>query len=138
MSEETPEQSAPTTAFLPSSSERESAAPRDADGRFEVLRPHAEGGLGAVFVARDRELNREVALKEIRGEWAHEESSRARFLREAEITGGLEHPGVVPVYALGAYPDGRPFYAMRFIRGRSLREAVREFHAADRPGHDPG
>ena len=43
--------------------------------------------------------------------------SRARFVREAEITGGLEHPGIVPVYGLGRYPDGRPYYAMRFIRG---------------------
>ena len=50
--------------------------------------------------------------------------SRARFLMEAEITGGLEHPGIVPVYGLGTYRDGRPYYAMRFIRGDSLREAI--------------
>ena len=50
-----------------------------------------------------------------------------RFLREAEITGRLEHPGIVPVYGLGAYADGRPFYAMRFIRGDSLKEAIGAF-----------
>src|SRR5262249_48404925 len=55
---------------------------------------------------------------------ADEANSRARFLLEAEITGSLEHPGIVPVYSLGAYPDGRPFYAMRFIRGETLKEAV--------------
>ncbi len=57
---------------------------------------------------------------------------------EAEITGGLEHPGIVPVYSLGQYPDGRPFYAMRFIRGDSLQSAIKEFHQAEVAGRDPG
>jgi hypothetical protein len=87
--------------------------------RFRVLRPHARGGLGVLFVAQDEELHREVALKEIQDRHADNPESRARFLLEAEITGGLEHPGVVPVYGLGRYPDGRPFYAMRFVRGDS-------------------
>ena len=51
-----------------------------------------------------------------------------RFLLEAEITGALEHPGIVPVYSLGTYGDGRPFYAMRFIKGDSLKEAIDRFH----------
>ncbi|MGI8978997.1 MAG: protein kinase domain-containing protein [Pirellulaceae bacterium] len=96
--------------------------------RFRILRPHAEGGLGRVSVALDGELGREVALKEIKPERADDPDSRGRFTREAEITGGLEHPGIVPVYGLGAYPDGRPFYAMRFIRGKSLKEAIEKFH----------
>ncbi|MGI8980216.1 MAG: tetratricopeptide repeat protein [Pirellulaceae bacterium] len=96
--------------------------------RFRILRPHAEGGLGRVSVALDSELGREVALKEIKPERADDPDSRGRFTREAEITGGLEHPGIVPVYGLGAYPDGRPFYAMRFIRGKSLKEAIEKFH----------
>ncbi len=96
--------------------------------RYRVLRPHAAGGLGQVSVALDEELRREVALKEIRPEHAGHAESRARFLLEAEVTGGLEHPGVVPVYGLGCYPDGRPYYAMRFIRGESLRDAVLGFH----------
>jgi serine/threonine-protein kinase len=97
--------------------------------RFRVLRPHARGGLGAVFVALDRELNREVALKQILDGQADDPVSRQRFLLEAEITGGLEHPGIVPVYGLGTYGGGRPYYAMRFIRGDSLKEAVDHFHA---------
>ena len=92
--------------------------------RFRVLRPHARGGLGAVFVALDGELHREVALKQILDHHADDPTSRQRFLLEAEITGGLEHPGIVPVYGLGTYADGRPFYAMRFIRGDSLKEAI--------------
>ena len=106
--------------------------------RFRVLRPHARGGLGAVFVALDTELHREVALKQILDSHADDETSRARFLLEAEITGGLEHPGIVPVYGLGTYSDGRPYYAMRFIRGDSLKESLERFHADEALRSDPG
>ena len=106
--------------------------------RFRVLRPHARGGLGAVFVALDSELNREVALKQILDSHADHDDSRRRFLVEAEITGGLEHPGIVPVYGLGKYGDGRPYYAMRFIRGDSLKEAIERFHTDARLGTNPG
>ncbi|MBY0523968.1 MAG: protein kinase [Gemmataceae bacterium] len=99
--------------------------------RFRVLRPHARGGLGEVFVAEDLELHRQVALKEIQARFADDAASRTRFLLEAEVTGGLEHPGIVPVYGLGQYADGRPFYAMRFIQGDSLKEAIGHFHTGD-------
>ena len=79
-------------------------------------------------MALDTELHREVALKQILDQHADDPVSRQRFLTEAEITGGLEHPGVVPVYGLGTHADGRPFYAMRFIRGDSLKEAIERFH----------
>jgi serine/threonine-protein kinase len=104
--------------------------------RFRVLRPHARGGLGAVFVALDTELHREVALKQILDQHADDPISRQRFLLEAEVTGGLEHPGIVPVYGLGTQGDGRPFYAMRFIRGDSLKEAIEQFHADASPKND--
>ncbi|MGC4006298.1 MAG: serine/threonine-protein kinase [Pirellulales bacterium] len=96
--------------------------------RFRIVRPHAEGGLGSVYVARDTELDREVALKEIQFDKANDPNNRTRFVREAEITGGLEHPGIVPVYGLGTYADGRPFYAMKFIRGDSLQDAIKRYH----------
>jgi serine/threonine-protein kinase len=99
--------------------------------RFRILRPHARGGLGEVFVAQDNELPREVALKQIQSHHAHDDMSRERFVREAEITGGLEHPGIVPVYGLGTYADGRPYYAMRLIRGETLKDAIARFHAAE-------
>ncbi len=103
--------------------------PTTRGARFRVLRPHARGGLGKVSIASDEELHREVALKEIQARDAADPESRARFVMEAEITGNLEHPGIVPVYGLGEYADGRPFYAMRFIRGDSLKEAVDRFHS---------
>ncbi len=88
-----------------------------------------EGGLGEVYLAEDTELHRRVALKEIQAKHANNPVSRDRFVSEAEITGKLEHPGVVPVYGMGTYLDGRPFYAMRFIKGEDLTTAIRRFHS---------
>jgi hypothetical protein len=96
--------------------------------RYQILRPHDKGGIGEVFVALDQELIRQVALKEIQERHAADAHSRGRFVREAEITGGLEHPGIVPVYGLGQYADGRPFYAMRFIQGETLKDAIARHH----------
>jgi serine/threonine protein kinase/tetratricopeptide (TPR) repeat protein len=113
-------------------------APSAGAGRYHVLRPLARGGLGEVFLAHDEELDREVALKEIQAPFADDPASRTRFVREGKVTGGLEHPGIVPVYGLGVRSDGRPYYAMRFIKGQSLRDAITAFHKADVPGRDPG
>ena len=98
-------------------------------GRFRVISEHAKGGLGVVFRAEDMELRREVALKEIQSDYADDGGSRGRFAKEAELTGQLEHPGIVPVYSLAAHENGRPFYAMRFIRGESLKDAIQAYHA---------
>jgi serine/threonine-protein kinase len=116
-----------------------SLPPRSDSGpRYRILRPHARGGLGEVFVALDEELHREVALKEMQDRYAADPASRARFLLEAEVTGRLEHPGVVPVYGLGISADGRPYYAMRFIRGDSLQQAIQAFHQREASARDPG
>jgi serine/threonine-protein kinase len=106
--------------------------------RFRLLRPYAQGGLGEVFVALDAELHREVAVKQILEKHADDPASRQRFVAEAEITGGLEHPGVVPVYGLGTYDGGRPYYAMRFIKGESLKAAIEHFHGDDTLKSNPG
>lgn len=101
--------------------------------RFIVMRPHAKGGLGQVSVAFDSELNRHVALKEILPQRANDPDSQGRFILEAEITGQLEHPGIVPVYGLGSYGDGRPYYAMRFVEGENLKRAIEQFHKRRQP-----
>jgi tetratricopeptide (TPR) repeat protein len=106
--------------------------------RFRVLRPHARGGLGTVFVALDTELHREVAFKQILDVHAQDPTSRQRFVLEAEVTGGLEHPGIVPVYGLGTDANRRPYYAMRFIRGDSLKEAIARFHTDQSLEKQPG
>lgn len=97
--------------------------------RLEELRFHDAGGLGEVFTAVDRDLHRVVALKFIRRPVAGSEECRERFRLEAEVTGRLDHPGVVPVYAFGQAADGRMVYAMRFIQGDSLDVAIEQLHA---------
>jgi serine/threonine-protein kinase len=109
----------------------EPAPPAPSEMRYRFVRTHARGGLGVVSVARDAELDRDVALKELDARCAGSETSRGRFVREARITGGLEHPGIVPVYGLGRHADGRPYYAMRFIRGETFQEAIRKLHTGE-------
>ncbi len=114
------------------------SSPAGSSTRYRPVRFHAEGGLGEVLIAHDEELDREVALKRIQAPYADHPESRRRFLLEARITGRLEHPGIVPAYGLTQDDQGRPCYAMRFIQGQTLGEAIKHFHAADRPGRDPG
>ena len=103
--------------------------PAITEGRYEVVEELGRGGIGRVFLADDQRLERQVALKELLpGSGAH---TQDRFLREARLTAGLEHPGIVPVYDLGQNPDGSPYYTMRRIRGRSLRQVLREAKALD-------
>ena len=96
--------------------------------RYEWTERFAEGGLGAVWRAHDTTLDREVALKEILPEAKRRASTVERFMEEARITGQLQHPGVVPVYDLAGKSDGSPFYAMRFVEGRTLHDAIVEHH----------
>ncbi|MDJ0973812.1 MAG: protein kinase [Planctomycetota bacterium] len=118
--------------------------------RYVDFEPAGEGGMGLVYLALDTELNREVAFKMVRPDGgrggttdspttpiraptperdtpasAAFEELKARFLQEAWVTGGLEHPGIVPVYELGQTETGIPYYTMRFVRGqRTLRDAI--------------
>jgi serine/threonine protein kinase len=100
--------------------------------RFRVERFHAQGGLGRVSIAFDRQLGRHVALKEVRPDRLSDQA-RQRFLVEAEITGQLEHPGIAPVYALEEDADGDPYYVMRFVEGRTLAEAIKDHHEKPTP-----
>ena len=96
--------------------------------RMSQLKFHARGGLGCVFKAQDEDIGRVVAVKVIGRERQHDEESRERFLREAEVTGRLRHPGIVPVYSRGETVDRRPFYVMPFLEEGTLEEAINEFH----------
>lgn len=100
--------------------------------RYRLVRMHARGGLGQVSVAIDEQFGRPIALKQIQAKWLPIDDVRRRFEREAEITGKLEHPGIVPVYSRGATTEGEPFYAMRFIAGESLDEAIKPYHSGGR------
>jgi serine/threonine-protein kinase len=98
--------------------------------RYTLTRLHAQGGIGRVWLARDETFGRDVALKELRPERTANPAVWARFLEEARITGQLEHPNIVPVHELVGPAEGRrPFYTMRFVKGRTLSEAARSYHA---------
>lgn len=92
-------------------------------GPYRVGAELARGGMGRILVARDLRLDRDVALKELASEDQH---LVARFEREIRVTARLQHPGIVPVYEAGRWPDGRPFFAMKLVAGRSLAKAVEE------------
>jgi len=91
--------------------------------RYEPVGEHARGGLGRVVRAVDRRLGRTVAVKEL---LRHDPSNEARFLREAMITARLEHPGIVPVHEAGRWPNGDPYYVMKLVEGRTLKELIVE------------
>ena len=94
-------------------------------GEYRVLGPLGHGGMGVVYRAWQESLGREVALKLIRPEHLHFPQSRERFAREVAVVGKLDHPGIVPVYAVGD-ADGVPYFAMQLVRGRSLEEVLGE------------
>ena len=97
--------------------------------RFRILRPHAKGGWARSPWPWTRSSTGRSRSRKSRTATPTSRYSRSRFVQEAEITGKLEHPGIMPVYGLGHDADGRPFYAMRFIQGDSLKEAIAAFQA---------
>ncbi len=109
-----------------------SAAPPPvlAGGRYVVGAEIAGGGMGIVYAARDTHLDRDVAVKVLRPEQAGRPGAAERFAEEARIAARLQHPGVAPVHDLGTLADGRPFLAMKLIRGRTLADLLHERPAA--------
>lgn len=91
------------------------------------------GGAGRVFLAYDGNIGREVAIKEVDVSRVQSDAARdrrvRRFMREAKLTGQLEHPSVVPVYDFGTKSDGTNYYVMKYVRGRTLLEAIRDSEA---------
>src|SRR5262249_15000635 len=84
------------------------------------------GGMGVVYRAREVVLNRHVALKILHTRYPANGPAAQRFIEEAQITGQLQHPGIPPVHQVGTLPDGRPFLAMKLIRGNTLEPLLRE------------
>lgn len=95
---------------------------------YKILRLHAKGGLGEVYLASDSELHRNVALKFIKEDHVTRQSSLDQFQLECEVTARLEHPGIVPVYGIGRNDDGQPFHAMQFLHGETLGDVIDRYH----------
>jgi tetratricopeptide (TPR) repeat protein/tRNA A-37 threonylcarbamoyl transferase component Bud32 len=108
-----------TGAYVP-------AVPDGSPGRYVVKKFHARGGMGEVWLAEDKAIGRRVAMKTLR---RNRSERHERFLAEAQITGQMEHPGIVPVHDLSTDDKGQPFYVMKFVEGRTLREAIADYHA---------
>ncbi len=112
---------------------------RSVGTRYTLLRKLGQGGLGTVWLARDENLQRYVALKEISRDLGPDDAAYEHFRREAEITGRLEHPSIVPIYQFGRdEATGKSFYVMRFLGRRTLQDAITEYHERREAGNaDP-
>jgi serine/threonine-protein kinase len=93
-------------------------------GRYLLEGEIARGGMGVVLRARDPDLNRSLAIKVMREEYRGQQEPQRRFQEEAQVTGQLQHPGIPPVHEIGSFEDGRPFFAMKLIQGRTLAELL--------------
>ncbi len=110
---------------------------RVTEGSYELIRKLGQGGLGRVWLARDVNLNRYVALKEVSAAAAGSEKTIERFKYEAEITGRLDHPSIVPIYQLGVDVETkRVFYAMRFLGRSTLQDSIIEYHERREEGDE--
>ena len=112
------------------------AAPKPPAGaaRYALGAEIARGGMGVVYRATDTALGREVAVKVLQERYGPDSGTARRFADEARITGQLQHPGIPPVHDLGVLPDGRPFLAMKLVKGETLDDLLkaRPDPAADR------
>ena len=96
--------------------------------RYQLVSNFARGGLGQIWMARDARLRREVAYKELLPSALKNKNALERFLEEAQITGQLEHPSIVPIYDIGYQQNGTPFYAMKLVRGETMEKHIEALH----------
>ena len=99
---------------------------RTRTGRLQLLGEIARGGMGAVLKGRDPDLGRDLAVKVLLESHRDKPDLIRRFIEEAQIGGQLQHPGIVPIYELGAFADHRPYFAMKLVKGRTLSSLLDE------------
>ena len=107
-----------------------SAPPTNPPG-YELIDEIGYGGMGVVYRARDTALNRDVAVKLLSERYPADSRAAQRFVFEARITGQLQHPGIPAVHQVGTLADGRPFLAMKLIKGSTLEALLKQI--TDRP-----
>ncbi len=95
-------------------------------GRYQLQGEIARGGMGAILRGRDVDLGRELAIKVLLESHQGDPTVVRRFVEEAQIGGQLQHPGIVPVYELGTFPNRRPYFAMKLVKGRTLASLLHE------------
>ena len=104
----------------------EMPATRTRTGRLQPLGEIARGGMGAVLKGRDPDIGRDVAVKVLLESHRDKPDLIRRFIEEAQIGGQLQHPGIVPIYELGAFTNCRPYFAMKLVKGRTLASLLDE------------
>jgi serine/threonine-protein kinase len=119
-------------ALPPSASPLSDALPALIGG-YRIEGEIARGGMGIVLRAHDERFQRSLAVKVLQEKYQGNAEVAHRFLEEAQVMGQLQHPGIPPVYDLGELPDGRPFFALKLIKGRTLAEFL---HERPHPAHD--
>jgi serine/threonine-protein kinase len=120
---------APTVRAASGNAPESKPAPSDSSAQafhYTMIGTAGAGGMGTVHIARDSELLRRVALKQLNANADANDSARTRFLREAQITAQLDHPNIVPVYALEVAPGGTPAYTMKLVEGRTFHALLNE------------
>jgi serine/threonine protein kinase len=95
-------------------------------GHLQLLGEIARGGMGCVLKGRDLDLGRDIAVKVMLESHKGKTDLLQRFIEEAQIAGQLQHPGVVPVYELGQFPDKRPYFTMKLVKGQTLAQLLKE------------
>ena len=114
-------------------SSAEMPAPAERGDRYQLFGEIARGGMGAVLKGRDPDLGRDLAVKVLLESHQDKPELVRRFVEEAQIGGQLQHPGIVPVYELGAFADRRPYFTMKLVKGRTLARLLAERQS---PAHD--
>lgn len=96
--------------------------------RYNMVDNFARGGMGNIWLAKDTMLKREIAYKELLPRAMRRSSIVERFIQEGQVTGQLEHPGIVPIYDLGYQENGTPYYAMKLVRGTEMKDQIEALH----------
>ena len=122
-----------TGAHILKYSSDETPVPTERGDRYQLFGEIARGGMGAVLKGRDPDLGRDLAVKVLLESHENKPEMLRRFVEEAQIGGQLQHPGIVPVYELGAFADRRPYFTMKLVKGRTLSALLAERQS---PVHD--
>ena len=127
--------SAADLTFAPVVASTSEEMPEVKPERYQLFGEIARGGMGAILKGRDVDLGRDVAIKVLLESHRDKPDLIKRFVEEAQVGGQLQHPGIVPVYELGAFADRRPYFSMKLVKGRTLAELLgaRESAADDLP-----
>jgi serine/threonine-protein kinase len=122
---QTPVATPEPTEVAPGAAGRAAALPAHV-GRYRVGRYVNRGGMADIYRVEDSEFNRPLAMKVLQGQYRDDSTLVDRFQREAQLTGQLQHPGIPPVQDKGRLPDGRPYFIMKLVKGRSLQQLLRQ------------